>query len=485
MKKKELALESLLDFCHDPGLVLDLHANYDCDVNCSNLFEGLCKLLCKHTVPVANTLTALNVLALDGLFSIVSHIASRCRVNEEGSLDEDISSPRPTDESSKHIKDDELILRKTHKRRLLLAATQFNKAPLKPYWREYAKELGVLSSAIESNANNNHNNNHNDALQETEYEKDSRESTEVARFLLTTPGLDKCAIGEFLSEKENSQILKQYVASFNMQELRIDVALRNVLECFRIPGEAQKIDRVVDTFAKVYYSQNTGSMFANEDAVFILAFSIVMLHTDRHSRSIAENKRMTEEQFVKNVRGINDGKDFDPIYLSQIFKNVSENEFMLSYDSTSSTGEIREWDVILRHSSKVEFPRFSKRGLKKKAGVHERDMFDILFDSTLRSLDSALEITLDGRIVNRSLKCADDLAKIAAYFTRVDELNQIVIMLCRQFFILSRTISPENLKLFKEELLYLTRAETILANESQEDDGKAISFSNKKKKIIK
>ena len=40
-EQKELALESLLDFCRDPALMLDLYLNYDCDIKCSNLFEKL------------------------------------------------------------------------------------------------------------------------------------------------------------------------------------------------------------------------------------------------------------------------------------------------------------------------------------------------------------------------------------------------------------------------------------------------------------
>ena len=48
---KELALESLLDFCQEPTLMHDLFINYDCDIHFTNLFEDLCKSLCNNIRP--------------------------------------------------------------------------------------------------------------------------------------------------------------------------------------------------------------------------------------------------------------------------------------------------------------------------------------------------------------------------------------------------------------------------------------------------
>eukprot|EP00937_MAST-01D_sp_MAST-1D-sp2_P002239 g2239.t1 len=44
-EQKELALESLLEFCREPALMLDLYVNYDTDVHCTNLFETLLQAL--------------------------------------------------------------------------------------------------------------------------------------------------------------------------------------------------------------------------------------------------------------------------------------------------------------------------------------------------------------------------------------------------------------------------------------------------------
>ena len=49
--KEELALESLLEFCREPSLMQDLYTNYDCDVQCTNLFDSIITVLCARAVP--------------------------------------------------------------------------------------------------------------------------------------------------------------------------------------------------------------------------------------------------------------------------------------------------------------------------------------------------------------------------------------------------------------------------------------------------
>ncbi len=59
-------------------------------------------------------------------------------------------------------------------------------------------------------------------------------------------------------------------------------AIRLYLESFRLPGEAQKIYRIMDSWSQHYFAQSPGS-FANADAVHVLAFSVIILNTDQHN----------------------------------------------------------------------------------------------------------------------------------------------------------------------------------------------------------
>src|SRR5207249_10496477 len=97
-----------------------------------------------------------------------------------------------------------------------------------------------------------------------------------------------------------------FVDLMDFKEMKFVSALRHFLQSFRLPGEAQKIDRFMLKFANRYIMGNIKA-FANADTAYVLAYSVIMLNTDLHSSKVV--KRMTKEDFIKNNRGINDQAD--------------------------------------------------------------------------------------------------------------------------------------------------------------------------------
>ena len=67
-----------------------------------------------------------------------------------------------------------------------------------------------------------------------------------------------------------------------------------------------QIDRVMDSFAAHYCAQNP-NIFEERDTCFILSFSIIMLNTALHNPNA--KIKISAEQFVKQNRGINSGRD--------------------------------------------------------------------------------------------------------------------------------------------------------------------------------
>ena len=114
----------------------------------------------------------------------------------------------------------------------------------------------------------------------------------VCKFLLETQGLDKRSVGDYLGEGDdfNKQVLYIYVDSLDFGGMSFDNALRNFLSRFWLPGEAQKIDRMMEKFAERFCALNPG-VFANTDTAYVLAFSLIMLNTDAHSAQM--KKKMT------------------------------------------------------------------------------------------------------------------------------------------------------------------------------------------------
>ncbi|UNI20431.1 guanine nucleotide exchange protein for ADP-robosylation factor [Purpureocillium takamizusanense] len=157
----------------------------------------------------------------------------------------------------------------------------------------------------------------------------SEEPAEIASFLLKEDKLDKAQIGEFLGEgdPQNIDIMHAFVDSMDFTKKRFVDALRQFLQSFRLPGEAQKIDRFMLKFAERYVLGNPNA-FANADTAYVLAYSVIMLNTDQHSSKIA--KRMSKEEFIKNNRGINDNADLPDEYLIGIYEEIANNEIVLT-----------------------------------------------------------------------------------------------------------------------------------------------------------
>lgn len=80
----------------------------------------------------------------------------------------------------------------------------------------------------------------------------------VAEFFHKDDRLDKGHIGDFMGENEkyNKEVMYCYVDQMDFSGRDIVTALRLFLEGFRLPGEAQKIDRLMEKFAARYCETN-------------------------------------------------------------------------------------------------------------------------------------------------------------------------------------------------------------------------------------
>ncbi|KAF2193094.1 hypothetical protein K469DRAFT_619645 [Zopfia rhizophila CBS 207.26] len=159
---------------------------------------------------------------------------------------------------------------------------------------------------------------------------------DIARFFLHNEHLDKKALGEFLGEgdQENIAIMHAFVDLMDFSKTRFVDALRRFLQGFRLPGEAQKIDRFMLKFAERYITGNPNA-FANADTAYVLAYSVIMLNTDQHSKKV-KGARMTPEDFIKNNRGINDNADLPEEYLRGIFDDIAHNEIVLNTEQEAA-----------------------------------------------------------------------------------------------------------------------------------------------------
>ncbi|KAJ3386305.1 Brefeldin A-inhibited guanine nucleotide-exchange protein 2 [Lobulomyces angularis] len=181
-----------------------------------------------------------------------------------------------------------------------------------------------------------------------------------ARFLLTAQGLDKGAVGEYLGHFEpfNIKVMHSFIDRLNFKGVEFVSALRLFLQTFRLPGESQKIERILEKFADRYCETNPET-FANADAAFILAFSIMMLNTDLHSAQV--RSRMDKAAFIKNNKGINDNNNLPDEFLGSIFDEISRNEIVMEEEQAGQFATLAiGWGGADLENDKIRMENYRK-----------------------------------------------------------------------------------------------------------------------------
>ena len=95
-------------------------------------------------------------------------------------------------------------------------------------------------------------------------------------------------------------VLRSYTRRFPFFGEPIDMSLRKFLLEADLPKETQQVDRVIQAFADRYHECNPG-IFMSSDQAYIIAFSIMMLHTDAFNRN--NKRKMQKQDYIKNTSG--------------------------------------------------------------------------------------------------------------------------------------------------------------------------------------
>lgn len=154
---------------------------------------------------------------------------------------------------------------------------------------------------------------------------------EVAQFLFKGEGLNKTAIGDYLGigKEFNIKVLEAFVALHEFKDMILVQALRQFLWSFRLPGEAQKIDRMMECFAKRYCESNPG-VFESADTCYVLSFSVIMLNTSLHNPNVKEKPDL--ERFISMNKGINEGGDLPRELLESLYDSIKKEPFKIPED---------------------------------------------------------------------------------------------------------------------------------------------------------
>lgn len=324
------ALRGLSSLASSPQILADIFVNFDCNLQAANLFERSVKALSKAAcIPGIASLSSKDALharqiAIKSLIDTVKSLDTWAGplkaidlINHENSKQMETQhyedgSDLTSSTNHKNLSDcskalhqeilDRLHSDKALKENLVDGMAIFNKDPI--------EGLAALQSF--------------DILR--------NDPTSIVEFLREHKNhLDPAAVGELFGhhDEKSIKVMHHFIdteASF--EGLTLDMALRRLLLCFRLPGEAQKIDRIVEKFAQKYCQDNPEA-FPAADAAYLLAFAIIMLNTDAHNPMA--DARISEEDFVTMcVYQAEDSGEFTQILpreqLVKLYKRIKNEE---------------------------------------------------------------------------------------------------------------------------------------------------------------
>ncbi|XP_042263782.1 brefeldin A-inhibited guanine nucleotide-exchange protein 2 [Thunnus maccoyii] len=471
---KWMVIQTLTRICADAQCVVDIYVNYDCDLNAANIFERLVNDLSKIAMGRSGQelgMTPLQELSLrkKGLECLVSIL--KCMVewskdmyvnpnlqanlgqehpsdNEGGelklpeqlagrrdsisSLDSTVSSSVALSQAD-HPEQYEVI--KQQKDIIEHGIELFNKKPKRGI--QYLQDQGMLGSTAE----------------------------DIAQFLHQEDRLDTTQVGEFLGEniKFNKEVMYCYVDQLDFCGRDFVSALRAFLEGFRLPGEAQKIDRLMEKFAARYLECNQGqTLFASADTAYVLAYSIIMLTTDLHSPQV--KNKMTKEQYIKMNRGINDSKDLPEEYLSSIYDEIAgkkiamkeSKEFSITPKSTKQSVASEKQRRLLYNMEMEQMAKTAKALMEAVSHAqapffsathleHVRPMFKLAWTPLLAAFSVGLQDCDDPEVASLCLEGIRCAIRIACIFNMQLERDAYVQALAR-FTLLTASSSITEMK---------------------------------------
>uniref|UniRef100_A0A8C5FG91 ARF guanine nucleotide exchange factor 1 n=1 Tax=Gadus morhua TaxID=8049 RepID=A0A8C5FG91_GADMO len=460
---KWMVIQTLTRICADAQGVVDIYVNYDCDLNAANIFERLVNDLSKiaqgrgghelGTTPVQEL--TLRKKGLECLVSILKCMVewskdqyvnpnSQTSLGQEKPVEQDSSdsskAPDPihrygsinsldstassgigsySTQMSGPDNPEQFEVLKQQKEIIEQGIDLFNKKPKRGI--QYLQEQGMLGTTPE----------------------------DLAQFLHQEERLDSTQVGEFLGDNErfNKEVMYAYVDQMDFQGKDFVSALRIFLEGFRLPGEAQKIDRLMEKFAARYLECNQGqTLFASADTAYVLAYSIIMLTTDLHSPQV--KNKMTKEQYIKMNRGINDSKDLPEEYLSAIYDEIAGKKIAmketkeLTLKSTKQSVASEKQRRLLYNVEMEQMAKTAKALMEAVSHVqapftsathleHVRPMFKLAWTPFLAAFSVGLQDCDDTEVASLCLEGIRFAIRIACIFSIQLERDAYVQALAR------------------------------------------------------
>ena len=434
---RELYLNTLLQLSRSSHFFTDLFVYYDCNIQSKTfLFEDLIGFFSKYSFPdatpggPATTIVHQN-LCVDGILIYLKKMAEQRHVigrvpQVVSPIDLETAEVKRIDSSSVdssvegEFSPKQLIANRKRKHIMLEGAQKFNESSKIGISFFQCKSIEDLKKRILCLVDINI------VIVANGFLPDPLTPQTMGVFLATTPNLSKQQIGEYLAKPQHVETLKYFVETFEFHGKRIDEAMRTLLEKFRLPGESQQIERIMDAFSTWYFKSiedDAKREIKTQDDTSVLAFSIIMLNTDQHNPQV--KRRMTFHDYSRNVRGLNSGEDFSSDYLKSIYDAIKHNEIVMAEEKGGELGFNYQWRGIMKNADSVV--QLSNRD----TSIYNCDMFTTTWGPVLAALFYTFDNAEDQLTMQKAILGIQHCSILAAQYELNFVFDFIILSLIR------------------------------------------------------
>ncbi|CAB4252760.1 similar to Saccharomyces cerevisiae YEL022W GEA2 Guanine nucleotide exchange factor for ADP ribosylation factors (ARFs) [Maudiozyma barnettii] len=444
---KELLIEQIsILWTRSPSFFTSTFIKFDCNLDRADVSLNFLRALSKLSLPESAISTTESVppICLEGLVSLIDD------------MHDHMQSVSKQDYINKTVTENDILKQRERKTEFIKCSKAFN---------EKAK-IGIP------------------LLIEKGFIK-SDSDKDIASFLFENNSLiNKKTIGLLLCDPKKTSLLQKFINLFDFRDLRVDEAIRILLTKFRLPGESQQIERIVEAFSKGYVTsqkydpsklievpdkkksndddkeqveqeneeeeiEDLASVQPDADSVFVLSYSIIMLNTDLHNPQVKEH--MSFADYSGNLKGCCNEKDFPKWYLDRIYISIRDKEIVMPEEHHGNEKWFEDaWNNLISATAVMtEGQIINKNPIDELNDIEllrfDRVIFKHIGANIVNTFFKIYLVASDDHITSRMLTSLDKCAYIASFFNFKKLYNDILNSIAKITSLVGNTnLSPSS-----------------------------------------
>lgn len=205
----------------------------------------------------------------------------------------------------------------------------------------------------------------------------------LAWHLFVSPDISPVVVGEFFGKNKSfcEDTLVHFLKQFDFSSLSFDESIRIFLTSFKITGEGQIVDRILDFFSREFYKTHKDE-FSDAASIHVLSYAWLMIHTSYYNSNAT---KQTFDSFKSMLRGQNGNKDFDDIFLRNLYTSIST--FSIPSEENHKINSVAFWMLHIQRMNRWRLCTRTENDIVNLSPIYLNLIWDGIYDVLSENFD--------------------------------------------------------------------------------------------------